>query len=321
MGRIDSKVISQSASVVVIAAATLIGATLTIETLLWAAPGDPIDLLPNGARLRPILEIEWGLDRSLSERWWDALVRLSKGDLGTSMSVRPGLDVWTLIAAPVQRSLLWAGLAMVTSIVLGLITVGSKGTIHRLLHVLGIVSIAPLFLATHMAINTINDITFGAISNGYIDRPNFFALPLEESLVRTVLAIFLLGFASGNLYEWREEIMVIKNRIDRSDYVMATRSRGLPVWQHFLYNAIPPVVSLVVARLPLYLGGLVILERLFLLEGAGALLWNAALARDYALASGLTLVFASFVIITRLIASLIQLQINPRHSLSHASNA
>ena len=294
---------------------------LTIETLLWAAPGDPIDLLPNGASLRPILELEWGLDRSLTERWWDALIRLSKGDLGTSMSVRPGLDVWTLIATPVQRSLIWVALAMVTSVGLGLIAAGTKTTAHRLFHVLGVASITPLFLMTHMAINAINDITYSAISNGYIARPSFFALPLEESLARTLLAIFLLGFASGNLYEWREEIVVIKNRIDTSDYVMATRSRGLPVWQHFLYNALPPLASLVVARLPLYLGGLVILERLFLLEGAGALLWNAALARDYALASGLTLIFASFVIITRLIASLIQLQINPRHNLSHASNA
>ena len=321
LGLIIPKSVGQSASLIALAVATVIGATLTIETLLWIAPGDPIDLLPNGAHLRPILEAEWGLNRPLTERWWDALVRLTHGDLGVSMSVRPGVGVWTLIAAPVGRSLYWVVLAMLTSISMGFIATSKKTAAKRIFHALGIFSIAPLFLLTHLAINSINGLTYSAISNSYIDRPNFFALPIEESLVRTTLAIFLLAFASGNLNGWREEIAVIRHRIDTSDYVMATRSRGLPVWQHYLFNAIPPFVSVVVARLPLYLGGLVILERLFLLEGAGALLWNAALLRDYPLAAGLTLIFAGFVIFTRLVASLIQVQIDPRHHLGRASNA
>jgi peptide/nickel transport system permease protein len=321
VGLATTQSVRQIASALAVAAATLIGATLAIETLLWAAPGDPIDLLPNGAQLRPVLEAEWGLHNSLVERWWDAVARLFQGDLGVSMSVRPGVPVWTLIAAPAGRSFYWVALAMITSISMGLVSTSiTSAPFRRLSKSLAIASIAPLFLLAHLSINIINDITYSAISHAYIDRPAFFALPIEDSLVRTTLAIFLLAFASGNLSGWSDEIAAIKHRIDTSDYVLATRSRGLPVWQHYLFNAIPPFTSVIVGRLPLYLGGLVILERLFLLEGAGSLLWNAALLRDYPLAAGLTLLFAGSVTLTRLVVSLIQMRINPRHHLSRATN-
>ena len=46
-----------------VALATLLGATGLMLGLLVLAPGDPIDLIPNGAAIRPQLEKEFGLDR------------------------------------------------------------------------------------------------------------------------------------------------------------------------------------------------------------------------------------------------------------------
>ncbi|MEM6928466.1 MAG: hypothetical protein AAF602_16140, partial [Myxococcota bacterium] len=49
--------------------ATLGGAMAFVLVLLVTAPGDPVDLIPNGAELRPQLEAEWGLDKPAPVRF------------------------------------------------------------------------------------------------------------------------------------------------------------------------------------------------------------------------------------------------------------
>lgn len=59
--------------------ATVLGAAALVLTMLWLAPGDAIDTLPNGEALRPVLMAEWGLDQPLPVRYLRWLGRAVQG--------------------------------------------------------------------------------------------------------------------------------------------------------------------------------------------------------------------------------------------------
>ena len=59
-------------------------------------------------------------------------------------------------------------------------------------------------------------------------------------------------------------------------------------------------------------GGLVIIEKVMLLNGAGSLMWDAAMKRDYPLTAALALIAAATVCGTRLAADLFRLVVGPR---------
>ena len=88
----------------VVFAATLLGAVAFVQVLLWAAPGDPIDMLPNSDELRPVLEAQWHLDEPVPARLLAYASNAVRGDLGTSLTYRPGMPVAEVIAKPALRS-------------------------------------------------------------------------------------------------------------------------------------------------------------------------------------------------------------------------
>ena len=71
-------------------------------------------------------------------------------------------------------------------------------------------------------------------------------------------------------------------------------------------------VGSVVGEVAFFVGGLVILEKILLMNGIGAILWQSALERDYPLALGITLVTAAVVASLRLVGDVVRTAIDPR---------
>ncbi|MEL6350096.1 MAG: hypothetical protein AAFV53_43755, partial [Myxococcota bacterium] len=144
--------------------ALLVGALALIEVLMWASPGDAIDLLPNGAELRPALEREWGLDKPLAARIWMRLSGAATGDLGTSLTVRPGAPIAEMAASAAVRSaqILLPSLmvSMLSALLLARLTSGRRQLMRRIVQAL---SVAPVFLLAWLAITGLNEITFSAV--------------------------------------------------------------------------------------------------------------------------------------------------------------
>ena len=88
-------------------AATFAGVITLLLVMLWAAPGDPIDLLPNADEVRPVLEVQWHLNDPLPVRIARYLWAALHGDLGTSVAYRTGAPVTDIIVGPGLRSLFW----------------------------------------------------------------------------------------------------------------------------------------------------------------------------------------------------------------------
>lgn len=296
--------------------ATVCGAAALVLGLLALAPGDPIDLLPNADDVRPRLEAEWHLDRPLPERYVRYLGRLATGDLGTSLAYRPGVPVRDVLAAPALRSAGWlmAGLALAMSWGTALAVLTATHATGRTLArpVVQLVSITPVFLLAHLAVTGLNEGAFALLEAGRIDRPDWFALPDQASTLRTLLAVVLLATGSGTLAEVHQAVEEALGRIYRSGYIDAARARGAPLWPHVLRNLVPPLTTIATTRAAFLVGGLVVLEKVLLLNGAGALLWQAAELRDYDLALGIAVLAATLVAGVRFVGDTLRVAIDPR---------
>jgi ABC-type dipeptide/oligopeptide/nickel transport system permease component len=292
---------------------TVIGAAILVQMLLALAPGDAIDSLPNADELRPVLAAQWRLDAPLPTQIVAWLADLARGDLRDSLVYRPGMPVIEVIAAPAWRSLglLVTATALASTVGVGLaFLTHARGRLARPL--VWAVSIVPVFLLARLAVHLLNTAAWSAMQAGYLERPGWFALPVEDHPFRWALAVTLLALGSGALAELHAEAEGLLRRIAASGYVEAARARGAPTWPHVVRNLLPPLTVVIAGRAAFFVGGLVIVEKILLLNGLGAILWRAAIDRDYPLALGITLVTAAAVAAVRLVADTVRILLDPR---------
>ncbi len=294
-------------------ALTLAGAALAIQLLLWVSPGDPVDLVPNGEQIRAELEAEWGLDQPFLVRYGRFLGRALQGDLGSSLTYRPGAEVSELVLPAAGRSLRLLlpalGLAMALGLLMALLTAGHRSVLRRGGQIL---SVAPVFLLAFLAAHLLNESAHAAMQRGMIERPDWFALPDTDSLLKSLLAVLVLAVGSGALTEvhgaLEDEIVRLRN----APFVEAALARGAPVWRHLLWNLLPPLTTIASSRAAFFVGGLVIIEKVLHLNGAGSMLWQACRLRDYPVALGITVLAAVAVCSARLLGDLVRLAVDPR---------
>ncbi len=292
---------------------TLLGALLLVQLLLWAAPGDPVDLVPNGESMRSALEQEWGLDKSPARRYWSFVTRALRGDLGYSLTFRPGAQVLSLMTPAALRSLqvLLPALVLVMPMGLGLawFTAGHTRLSRRPIQAL---SVTPVFLMAFMVVHLANETTFTLMEAGRISRPDWFALPDTDSWLKLLLSILILAVGSGSLAEVHAACENEIRRVRNSTFLDAAKARGASVWPHLLPNLVGPLSAVASSRVVFLMGGLIIVEKVMHLNGVGAMLWQACLMRDYPVALGITVLAAATVAGTRLLADILRVAVDPR---------
>ena len=286
------------------AALSLLGVAALLQLLLRAAPGDPIDLLPDGEANRAALERAWGLDRSLPAVLSDVM----RGNLGESLTLRPGAPVASLVAEAAAQSAPLLLLALPLSLALAVPLARSP----RGRALAAALSATPIFLFAFGLVSAINEGTFALMQGGHISAPAWFALPDQPSALRSLLAALSLAVASGNLSAVANHMLAETTRARASGWLEALTARGEPSGWPLLRNLLPGALALLGARAASLVGGLVVLEKVMLVPGAGAMLWDAALARDYPLALGLSLAAAAAVVGLSLSCELGRLALDPR---------
>ncbi len=101
----------------------------------------------------------------------------------------------------------------------------------------------------------------------------------------------------------------------KSDYYFFARTRGLSQQQllryYILPNLLPPIVTLLGLSLPGLIGGSVILESIFGINGMGQLFYLSALSRDYPVIMGILMITAFLTLMGNIVADIVLLKINP----------
>ena len=130
-----------------------------------------------------------------------------------------------------------------------------------------------------------------------------------------VLPIFIIVFGGiGSLILYIRSLTI---EILKSDYIFFAKSRGLTKKQilrfYILPNLYPPVITLLGLSLPGIIGGSVILETIFSIDGMGLLFYQSALSHDYPVIMGILIIGAFLTLIGNMIADLVLLKLNPNY--------
>lgn len=287
------------------ALAVILVVTLIVFGLLSLAPGSVMTqvLGASGAHQQFLLEyLSW-------------LSRVLRGNLG--FSTRLNVSVDSLLAASLPRTLVLTGvstvLAVLVAIPVGLLQAVRRNTaVDHLLRgltylfygmpafVLG--SVLLLFLAVHGHI-------FGAEGPqapgivGVITDVRDMTLPVL-TLTLVTIAVFARYMRSSAIDSLAQE------------YVAAAQARGAGerrvLLAHVLRNSLVPVVTLVGLSLPQIVGGAVLVEALFNIQGMGWQIWQAALKQDVPVTLGFALVLGVAAAVGSLLADVGYAVLDPR---------
>jgi peptide/nickel transport system permease protein len=135
-------------------------------------------------------------------------------------------------------------------------------------------------------------------------------LDMAWHLFLPISVMIFVGLGSMIIY-----IRSLTLEILKSDYYYFALSRGLNDNQllryYILPNLLPPIITLLGLSLPGLIGGSVILESIFGIEGMGQLFFMSALSRDYPVIMGTLMITAFLTLLGNMTADLILIRLNP----------
>lgn len=135
-------------------------------------------------------------------------------------------------------------------------------------------------------------------------------LDMAWHLTLPISVMIFVGLGSMIIY-----IRSLTLEILKSDYYYFALSRGLSKREllryYILPNLLPPIITLLGLSLPGLIGGSVILESIFGIEGMGQLFFMSALSRDYPIIMGTLMITAFLTLLGNIIADLLLLKLNP----------
>ena len=304
--------------------------TLTF-LLVRLAPGDPAAMaLPADASAADLARARarLGLDRPLAVQYVRWAAGVARGDLGTSIALDRPVSAVLRDALPV--SLFLGGTSLLLSFVVGT-AIGTVqaarrgGRTDRALTVLTTtLYAAPSFW---LALALVAVFTYGAARWGLPTALRLPAFGLRDPaadarglaavldvLRHAVLPVTVLTAvgAAGIARYARSAVADVAG----ADFVRTARAKGIAARRvyvrHVLRNAWPPLVVLLALSLPGVIAGSVFVESVFAWPGMGRAMLAAIAARDYAVVTGATIVYAALVILANLAADLALPLLDPR---------
>lgn len=294
--------------------AVLVSLTVSVLAfMLLHLSGDPaVALAGEGARQADIDMVRkaYGFDRPVAVQYADWLWQILNGNFGTSVYFKTAAG--PLILAKLHTTLILGlsalGVALLISIPLGVIAALYKGGIaDRLCLAVAVLGQAlpnfffALLLIMLFAISlrilpvsgsgTWQHFVMPAIALGYYVAPAFMRL-IRAGMIEVLAA----------------------------DYIRTARAKGLPartvIFKHALRNAIVPVVALAAVQLGYLLGGSVVIETVFALDGLGYLAYQSITFKDYPVMQLIVLLLSVLYVLLTLASDIANAWLDPRIRVS-----
>ncbi|WP_193172925.1 ABC transporter permease [Nisaea nitritireducens] len=305
---------------------TLIGAAILVFLLLRLVPGDIclIKFGGEGAYADPEqikqCQINLGLENPIYVQFWDYMKGFFVLDLGTSMWT--GKDVTYEIGVRFELSLQVAIMATLTSIViaipLGVISAAKQNTMVD--YVVRGFSIAGIAMPSFwLGILMILGLLIG--TQEFMGRPWMPPISFKsifDDPAHNISQLIWPALATGYRYS------AVATRMTRSamlevlgeDYVRTARAKGLIekviVNKHALKNAMLPVVTIIGIEFAFLMGGLVVTEQVFNLNGLGKLFVESVTQSDYTLTQALVMLVVTIFVFMNFVVDVLYAWLDPR---------
>jgi peptide/nickel transport system permease protein len=299
---------------------TLLAVAVLIFVLVRIVPGDivAVRLVLGGSYVTPrVIEAErarLGLNKPLWSQFADWMLGMFRLDLGKSMW--SGEPVAREIGLRLQLSLQLAVMATLIATAAAL-PLGVLAAVHRgrwVDHVVQVVSVAGLAVPSFWL--GILMILFLLSVFQYLPPLTFTSLWVDPkaNLAQLIWPALAVGYRYSAVATRMTRSALLE--VLREDYVRTAWAKGLAqrviLRRHALRNALMPVVTVIGLEFAFLIGGLVVTEQVFNLNGIGKLIVDAISQRDYTLIQGLMLLVAVGYVVVNFVVDLVYAWIDPR---------
>lgn len=252
----------------------------------------------------------YGLDRPLIVQYGAWLLQVFNGNFGQSIFFKSDVLslVWTKLPVTLLLGLLSLAFALAVSIPLGILAaVFVNSWIDRLALSIAVVGQAlPNF--------------FFALILIMLFSIKLRWLPVSGSSTWShyVMPMIALGYYVAPAFMRLVRAGMIE--VLSADYIRTARAKGLPahvvIFKHALRNAVMPVVALTAVQLGYLLGGSVVIETIFALDGLGFLAYQSITHKDFPVIQAVVMLLSVLYVLLTLLGDIANAWLNPRLRIS-----
>lgn len=304
--------------------AILVPMAFTISALIFFAsrlsPIDPIlamippDMASDSANLEQLRE-ELGLNDHIVLQYLTWLKNIATGDFGYSLQSGQQISEILALRMPATLELVLSALILSTilALTLGLFAGAKKGGIaDKLSRVLGVVGIAIPDFFIGLALLNVFAYRVSWLPSGNRVAPG--QVTLWDRFPNYILPVATLTIAmlAVLIRYTRNSVLDTLNR----DFVKTARSKGVPEWRvlysHVFRNSLGPVMVLLAFRLPLLVGGSILVETVFQWPGIGTTIIAAVTASDYPVIMVVSMLIAMVILFASFLVDIVKSILDPR---------
>ena len=299
---------------------TLLGVAVLIFFMLRVVPGDIVEVKLRGDGGNPTQETldaerkRLGLDRPMPAQFADWMTGLFTLDLGISMwTERP---VTEEISLRLELSLEVAIMATVIAILIAI----PMGTLSALLKDTWIDYAIRIFTIAGLAMPSfwLGMLTIVSLLYFFNWLPPLTYTPIYVDPWNNLAQLFWPALSVGYRYSavvarmMRSSIIEVLNE----DYIRTARAKGvyerMVVMRHAMRNALLPAITVIGLEFAFLIGGLVVTEQVFNLNGIGRLFVQAISRNDFTLIQAMVMLTAVVFVVTNLLVDLLYAVLDPR---------
>ncbi len=299
---------------------TLLGVAVLVFLMLRVAPGDIVELKYAGSGTfapREAIErerAEFGLDKPLWQQFVSWMWGIVRFDFGNSMWT--GQPVIHEIAIRLELSLQMALMATIVAILLS-IPLGTLAALKQdtwIDYAVRIFSIAGLSIPSFW-LGIVIILGFLIIFK-WLPPLTFTSLWVDPkaNLMQLIWPALAVGYRYSAVATRMTRSAVLE--VLREDYVRTARAKGLRekvvLVRHALKNAVLPVITVIGLEFAFLVGGLVVTEQVFNLNGIGMLFVESIAQRDYMIVQTLVLLISFVFIFVNFLVDLVNAYLDPR---------
>lgn len=296
--------------------------SLVVFYISRLSPGDPLKSYHGNAVERMSMEEKekvmekLGLNEPIYIQYGKWLKNVVKGDFGISYKYKR--DVTSVIKDVYKNTIILGGLAYVLTfagaLILGIFcAIHEDKLIDKIIMTIGnITSSIPSFWIALILI-----LIFG-VNLGVLPTSGAYSIGNESDIADRIIHLILplSVLVIGHLWYYG---YMVRNKIleeMREDYVLVAKVKGLTkrqvAYRHCLRNIMPSFITLMAISVPHILAGTYVIEQVFSYPGIGTLIFESAKYHDYNMLMILSIITGIIVLISNMIAQIINIRIDPR---------
>lgn len=294
----------------------LFGISFLVFSSMYLAPGDPASMIGGPTATESDLEgirDNLGLNDPFLTQYGNYVKNIFQGDLGFSYQTKQSVS--EAIAVRFPNTLKLAIASMIIAVIIGIFA----GLISALKHnswldvvsttfALGGISIPNFWLGSLLILLFSVNLQWLPVAG--LSEPWFTA----EGMKQLILPAITLGTGSAAMIARMVRSSMLE--VVRADYVRTARAKGIKegqvIWIHTLKNAMIPVITVIGLNFGALLGGTIITEKVFAINGVGRLMIDAIAARDFPMVQGSVLLVATLFVVVNLVVDIIYTYVDPR---------